>query len=68
MLIPVRWAAEVVVVEVCNLIKIGRWPELRVVIMCHLAEVTKDDDNKTSVELNAELLGALVGDSRSTMP
>ena len=48
-------------VEVCNLMRIGRWSVLRVVSMCQLVEVTNEEDtNGTSGELCAALIGTLV--------
>ena len=49
---------------VCNPIRMGRWPELMVVCVCHSDELMREADaNDTSGELGSEFPGSLVGES-----
>ena len=49
---------------VCKPIRMGRWPELMVVCVCHSDEVMREADaNDTSGELGSAFPGSLVGES-----
>ena len=51
-----------VVVFICNLMRIGRWSELRVVMVCQEPEVMREvDANETSGELGSVFGGTFVG-------
>ena len=41
-LMYIQWVAGVVI-DICNILKIGRWFERRLVSVCHLVEVTKGE-------------------------
>ena len=58
-----------VVVFICNLIKVGKWSELRVdrVFQEHVV-MREDGGNETSGELDSAFVGFLVGVSQLRIP
>ena len=57
------------VVFICNLMRIGRWSELSIDMVCHEHEVIREADaNQTSHELGSALGGTLVGVSQLRIP
>ena len=61
--------AGVVVVFICNLMRIGRWSELSVDRVCHEHEVMREvDANETSGELGSAFGGTHVGIFQLSIP
>ena len=58
-----------VVVFICNLMRIGRWSELSIVRVCQEHEVMREvEANETSGKLGFAFGGTLVGLSQLSIP